>query len=59
MEGRVKKVLLLKERKITIRKAASLAGVSYVGMIDLLSRYWIDNGCTLEDLRREIIIEKM
>jgi len=37
-EWKIQKALdLLKKRKITIRKASSLAGVSYVEMIDLIS----------------------
>ena len=53
-EWRTKKALdSLKERKITIRKAAALAGASYVEMLDLASKADIDIGYSLEDLRKD------
>jgi len=54
-ERKIKKALeLLKARKITIRKAAKLADVSYVEMLDFTSKADIDIGYFLNDLRREI-----
>lgn len=55
MKEKVKKALeLLKERKVTIRKAAALASVSYWKMLDLMSKSGLDIGYTLKDLRRDI-----
>lgn len=45
---------LLRERKVTIRKAAALAGISYLGMFDLMSKSDIDIGYTLKDLRKDL-----
>ena len=54
-EWKTKKALeLLKERKITIRKAAALADASYIEMLDLASKADIDIGYTLKDLKRDI-----
>lgn len=54
-EWKQKKALeLVKERKVTIRKAAALAGVSYVKMLDLIGKADIDIGYTLKDLRRDL-----
>ena len=39
---------------ITIRKAAALAGVSYVEMFDLISKADIDIGYNVNDLRRDL-----
>ncbi len=51
MKEKVKRALkLLKARKVTIRKAATLAGVSYREMVDLTSKAGIDIGYTLKDL---------
>lgn len=54
-EWKTKKALeLLKERKITIRKAAALAEASYVEMLDLASKADINIGYTLKELRKDI-----
>lgn len=54
-EWKTKKALkLLKEHKITIRKAAALAETSYVEMLDLASKADIDIGYTLKELRKDI-----
>lgn len=45
---------LLKGRKVTIRRAAALAGVPYVEMLDLASKSDIEIGYTLKDLRRDL-----
>ncbi len=47
---------LLKERKATIRKAAALAEVSYVEMLDLMSKAGIDTGYTIKDLRGDVTL---
>jgi len=53
-EWKIKKALqLLKEQKVTIRKAAALAEVSYAEMLDLSSRLDINIGYGLEELRRD------
>lgn len=53
-EWKTKKALdALKERKITIRKAAALAGASYAEILDLASKADIDIGYTLKDLRKD------
>ena len=51
---RKKAVELLRERKVTIRKAAALAGTSYVEMLDLMAKFDIDIGYTQNDLRRDL-----
>lgn len=43
---------LLRKHKATIRKAASLAGVTYVEMLDLASKHNIDIGYSLEESER-------
>lgn len=54
-EWKTKKALeLLKERKITIRKAAALAEASYVEMLDLASKADINIGYTLKELSKDI-----
>lgn len=54
-EWKIKKALeLLKDHKITIRKAASFAEVSYIEMLDLMAKADIDIGYTLQDLKRDI-----
>ena len=54
-EWKIKKALeLIKERKITIRKAASFAEVSYIQMLDLIAKSDIDIGYTSQDLKRDI-----
>ncbi|MBI3037381.1 hypothetical protein HYY73_06570 [Candidatus Woesearchaeota archaeon] len=45
---------LLKEHKVTIRRAAVLAGISYLEMFDLMSKSDIDIGYTLKDLRKDL-----
>lgn len=45
---------LLKERKITIRRAAALAGVTYLEMFDLMSKFDIGIGYALKDLRKDL-----
>jgi len=47
-EWKIEKALeLIKSRRITIRKAAELAGVSYIQMYDLISQAGIDIGYSL------------
>ncbi len=54
-DWKIKKSLeLLKERKVTFRRAAKLAGVSYVEMMDLASKADIDIGYSLKDLRKDL-----
>lgn len=54
-EWKLKRSLdLLKERKVTIRRAAALAGISYLEMFDLMSKTDIDIGYTLKDLRKDL-----
>ena len=54
-EWKIKKALeLLKERKATFRKAAELADVSYVEMMDLASKADIDSGYSLKDLKKDL-----
>ncbi len=45
---------LLKERKVTIRRAAALADVSYTEMLDLTSKADIDIGYAVKDLRKDL-----
>lgn len=44
----------LREHAITLRKAAELAGVSYVEMLTLAAEAGIDIGYTTEDLERDL-----
>ncbi len=54
-EWKTKKALeLLKTHKISIRKAASLAGVTYIEILDLASKEGIDSGYSLEELRKDL-----
>jgi predicted HTH domain antitoxin len=54
-QWKIKKALeLLKERKITIRKAATVAEVSYVEILDLMSKDSIGLGYSLSDLKKDI-----
>lgn len=54
-DWKMKKALdLLKKHKITIRKAASLADVSYIEMLNLASKENIDIGYTLKDLQKDL-----
>lgn len=45
---------LLRQHKITIRTAAKLAGVSYLEVINLTSKFGIDIGYTLNNLREDM-----
>ena len=49
-----KAIELLKERKVTMRKAASLAGITYLEMLDLASKFDVDIGYGLAELRKDI-----
>lgn len=54
-DWKLKKALdLLKEHKVTIRKAAVLAGIPYLEMFDLMSKLDIDVGYTVKDLRKDL-----
>ena len=44
---------LYKERKITIRKAASLLGLSYVETYDLIVKEGIDISYSVEDFKKD------
>ncbi len=53
-EWKIKKAIqLLKRREVTIRKAASMAEVSYVEMMDLISKERIDIGYSLSDVEKD------
>jgi predicted HTH domain antitoxin len=53
-EWKLKKAIeLLREHKVTLRKAANIASVSYVEMLDLASKYGIDVGYSLEEMERD------
>jgi predicted HTH domain antitoxin len=45
---------LLRAHKVTLRKAASMAGITYVEMLDLASKYKIDIGYSLEELEKDM-----
>ena len=54
-EWKIKKALeLLKERRITIRKAAKLADMSYVEVLDYASKADVNVGYDLKELRKDI-----
>ena len=54
-EWKAKRALeLLKGHKITIRKAAALAGVPYVAMLDLASKADVDIGYSLKELQKDL-----
>lgn len=54
-EWKAKKALeLLKEHKVTLRRAAKLADVSYIEILDLASKSDIDIGYSLKDLREDL-----
>lgn len=54
-EWKQKKALeLLKEHKITLRKAASFAGLTYVEVLDLVSKAGMDIGYSLEELEKDL-----
>ncbi|MCU4739989.1 UPF0175 family protein [Halobacteria archaeon AArc-m2/3/4] len=44
----------LREHRITLRKAAELADVSYVEMVSLAAEEGLDVGYTTEDLERDL-----
>ncbi len=44
----------VKEGKVTIRKAAKLAGCSYVEFLNLMEREGIMSGYSLEDLKTDL-----
>lgn len=44
----------LREHELTVRKAAELAGMSYVEMVTLASEEGIDVGYSTEDLQRDL-----
>lgn len=44
----------LADHEVTLRKAADLAGVSYVEMLELAAEEGIDAGYTTEDLERDL-----
>jgi len=53
-EWKIKKALeLLREHKITIRRAAALADTSYADMLDLSAQADIDIGYSLKELRKD------
>jgi len=55
-EWKIKKALtLLKERKVTLRKAAEIADVDYAEILDLTSNADIDIGYNLRELRGDLI----
>lgn len=45
---------MLKRHRITIRKAADVAGISYTEMLDKISESGIDIGYSLSDLEKDI-----
>ena len=45
---------LLRARKITLRTAARMAGLTYVEMHEFVSREGLPSGYSLEDLRRDL-----
>ena len=54
-DWKIKKALeLLKEHKVTFRKAAKLADISYAEMLDLSSKADIGIGYSLKDLKRDL-----
>lgn len=54
-DWKMKKALeLLKQRKITIRKAASFAELSYAEMLDVMAQADIDIGYALQELKRDV-----
>jgi predicted HTH domain antitoxin len=54
-EAKLKRAMqLLREHKISIGKAAELAGVSLYEIIEAMPRYGVHLGYTVEELRREM-----
>lgn len=45
---------LLRNHAVTVRRAAEVAGVTYVEMLDLASQEGIDVGYTSEELERDL-----
>ena len=54
-EWRKEKALeLLEDHRTTIRKAAEMAGVSYIEMLDMADKKGIDIGYDMEELEKDI-----
>ena len=54
-EWKLKKAIeLLREHKVTLRKAAYIASVTYVEMMDLASKHGIDVGYSVEEMEKDI-----
>jgi predicted HTH domain antitoxin len=54
-EWKLRKALeLLREHKVTLRKAARFASVSYVEMLDFASKHGIVSGYSLEEMEKDI-----
>lgn len=54
-EWKLKRALeSLRERRVTLRKAASIASISYVEMLDLASKHGIDIGYSSKDVERDM-----
>ncbi|MFW6196903.1 MAG: UPF0175 family protein [Thermoplasmatota archaeon] len=51
---REKALDMLKDHKTTIRKAAEIAGVSYVEMLEMASKEGIDIGYDVEELEKDL-----
>lgn len=52
---KLKKALeLLKDHRISLRKAASFTGLTYVEVLDMASNAGVDIGYSLEDLERDL-----
>lgn len=45
---------LLRNHEVTLRKAAEIAGITYVKMLDLAAEAEIRSGYTLEELTRDV-----
>lgn len=53
-EWKLKKALeLLREHKISYRKAAEIAEISYIEMLDVASKHGVDIGLTPEEAKRD------
>ena len=44
----------LREGRVTIRKAAAIAGITYIEMLDIASASGLDLGYTLADLEKDV-----
>jgi predicted HTH domain antitoxin len=54
-EWKLKKAIeLLREHKVTLRKAANIAGITYVEMLDLASKHGIEVGYSLEEMEKDL-----